>query len=144
MDFCPLTNETLFTHFIPTINNSCISSFPIIFFNIRWLSIVLEYADVAPRTPPSLFISMSHTTHAHTLYTRTYFRTTSIYRCHIHVIYQQFIAMYDSGCQIFCNWSRLKPRFKIPAHRSTIPQINMIPHPATLNLHWTNKPCSRP
>jgi len=28
------------------------------------------------------------------------------------VVYQQFIAMYDSGCQICCNWSRLKPGFK--------------------------------
>jgi len=25
------------------------------------------------------------------------------------VVYQQFRAMYDSGCQICCNWSRLKP-----------------------------------
>jgi len=25
------------------------------------------------------------------------------------IVYQQFIAMYDSGCQIWCNWSRLKP-----------------------------------
>jgi len=23
------------------------------------------------------------------------------------VVYQQFRAMYDSGCQICCNWSRL-------------------------------------
>jgi len=28
------------------------------------------------------------------------------------VVYQQFIVMYDSGCQICCNWSRLKPDFK--------------------------------
>jgi len=30
------------------------------------------------------------------------------------------------------------------AHRSTIPQINMVPHPITLNWHWANQPCSRP
>jgi len=24
-------------------------------------------------------------------------------------VYQEFIAMYDRGCQICCNWSRLKP-----------------------------------
>jgi len=24
------------------------------------------------------------------------------------IVYQQFIAMYDSGCQICCNWSRLE------------------------------------
>jgi len=34
------------------------------------------------------------------------------------VVYQQF--EYDSGCQIYCNWSRLKPGFKVPAHLSTI------------------------
>jgi len=52
------------------------------------------------------------------------------------VVYQQFIAMYDSGCQICCNWSRLKLGFKVPAHRSIMSQINMIPHPVTLNLLW--------
>jgi len=51
------------------------------------------------------------------------------------VVYQRFIALYDSGCQICCNWSRLKPCFKVPAHRSTMPQINMIPHPVTFNWH---------
>jgi len=51
------------------------------------------------------------------------------------VVFKQFIAMYDSGCQICCNWSRLKPDFKVPAHRSTMPQINMIPHPIILNWH---------
>jgi len=49
------------------------------------------------------------------------------YKNQFKVIYQQFIAIYDSGCQIYCNWSRLKTRFKVPAHRSTMPQINMIP-----------------
>jgi len=48
------------------------------------------------------------------------------------VVYEQFVAMYDSGCQI-CNWSTLKPDFKVPAQRSTILQIIMIPHPVTLN-----------
>jgi len=48
------------------------------------------------------------------------------------VVYQQFIAMYNSGCQISCNWSRLKLGFKLLAHQITIPQINMIPHPITL------------
>jgi len=48
------------------------------------------------------------------------------------VVYQQFKAMYNSGCQICCNWSR-------PSHRSTMPQINMIPHPVTLNWHWANQ-----
>jgi len=31
------------------------------------------------------------------------------------VVYQQFRAMYDSGCQICCNWSRLKPDFDLRA-----------------------------
>jgi len=44
-------------------------------------------------------------------------------------VYQQFIAMYDIGCQIYCNWCR-----SVPAHRSTMPQIYMIPHPIQL---WT-------
>jgi len=26
----------------------------------------------------------------------------------------------------------------------TMQQINMIPHPVTLNWHWVNQPCSRP
>jgi len=51
-------------------------------------------------------------------------------------IYQQFIAMYDSGCQIYCNWSRLIP--------GIMPQINMIPHSVTLNWHWDNHPCPMP
>jgi len=33
--------------------------------------------------------------------------------------------MYD---QICCNWSRLKPGFKVPAHRKTIPLITCYPH----------------
>jgi len=40
------------------------------------------------------------------------------------VVYQQFRAtcMYDSGCQICCNWSRLQPGLicqhnEIPCHR---------------------------
>jgi len=57
------------------------------------------------------------------------------------VVYQQFRAMYDSSCQICCNWSRLEPVY-VPAHRSTKPQINMIPHAVTLNWHWANQPCS--
>jgi len=44
------------------------------------------------------------------------------------VVYQQFRAMHDSWCQICCNWSRLQPFFNLPAHRSTISQINIIPH----------------
>jgi len=27
------------------------------------------------------------------------------------VVYQKFMAMGDSGCQICCNWSRFKPFF---------------------------------
>jgi len=46
------------------------------------------------------------------------------------VVYQQFRAMYDSVY------------FIVPAHRSTMPQINVIPHPVTLNWHWANQPCS--
>jgi len=34
----------------------------------------------------------------------------------VNVIYQQFIAMYDSGCQICYNWSSLKLVFKSPEH----------------------------
>jgi len=59
------------------------------------------------------------------------------------VVYQQFTAMYDSGCQICCNWCRLKPGFNVSVHRSTMPQLNMIPHPVTLNWHLGNQPCSR-
>jgi len=40
--------------------------------------------------------------------------------------------MYDSGCQICCNWSRLKTGFKVIAHWSTMPQINMICTPPIL------------
>jgi len=31
------------------------------------------------------------------------------------MVYQQFIAMCDSGCQVCCNWSRFKPGFYVPA-----------------------------
>jgi len=34
------------------------------------------------------------------------------------VVYQQFRAMYDSGCQICCNWSRLKPGFNTPKYHA--------------------------
>jgi len=34
----------------------------------------------------------------------------------INVGYQQFIAMYDSGCQICCNGSRLKLFFLMYQH----------------------------
>jgi len=54
------------------------------------------------------------------------------------VVYQQFIAIYDSGCQICCNWSRFKPGYKVAAHRSIMPWINMIPLPGTLNWRWTS------
>jgi len=39
------------------------------------------------------------------------------------VVYQQFLAMDDSGCQIYCNWSRLEWNFNVPAHWSNMPQI---------------------
>jgi len=29
------------------------------------------------------------------------------------VVYQQFITVYDRGCQVCCNWSRLKSGFKV-------------------------------
>jgi len=29
----------------------------------------------------------------------------------VNVVYHRFIATYDSDCQIFCIWSRLKPVF---------------------------------
>jgi len=35
------------------------------------------------------------------------------------VIYQQFRAMYDSCCQICCNWSRFKPGFQY--HHTEVP-----------------------
>ena len=60
------------------------------------------------------------------------------------IVYQQFRAMYDTGFQICCNWHRLNPGFNVPVHQNTMPQINMIPHPVTLNWHWANQPCSRP
>jgi len=34
----------------------------------------------------------------------------------VFVVCQQFIAVYDSGCQICCNWSRLKSGFNVPCH----------------------------
>jgi len=47
---------------------------------------------------------------------------------------QQFIAMYDSGCQISSN------RVYVPAHRSTMRQINMIPHAvSTPKYHAADK-----
>jgi len=58
----------------------------------------------------------------------------------INVVYQRFIAIYDIGRHICCKWSRLKPGFIVPTHRSTMSQINMIPHPDTLNWHWANQP----
>jgi len=30
------------------------------------------------------------------------------------------VVMYDSCCQLCCNWSRRKPEIKDPAHRSTM------------------------
>jgi len=58
------------------------------------------------------------------------------------VVYQQIIAtvcMYDSGYQICCNWSRLKPGLKLPAHRSTMPQVNIITTPSSFfNRQWVN------
>jgi len=36
------------------------------------------------------------------------------------IVYQQSIVMYDSSCQICCNWSRLKLGFNVPAHWSTM------------------------
>jgi len=38
------------------------------------------------------------------------------------VIYKQFIAMYDGGCPICCNWARREPGFvvqhtELPYHR---------------------------
>jgi len=53
------------------------------------------------------------------------------------IIYQGFTAMYmyNSGCQICCKWSRLKPGFNMSAHRSTMPQINVtVGQPAL--PHW--------
>jgi len=55
------------------------------------------------------------------------------------IVYQEFIAMYISACQICCKWSRLKLGFNVPADWSTMPQINRIPHPVTLNWHWANQ-----
>jgi len=39
-----------------------------------------------------------------------------------------------SGCQICCNCSRLKPGFNV--WWGTMPQINIIPDPVTLNWRW--------
>jgi len=50
------------------------------------------------------------------------------------VVYLQVLAVYDSGCQICCNG------FNVPAHQRTMPQINMIRNPVTLNRHWANSP----
>jgi len=53
------------------------------------------------------------------------------------VVCQQFIALYDSGCQICCNWCTLKPDFNGPSHLSTMPQINKIPHPWSSHFKLT-------
>jgi len=37
------------------------------------------------------------------------------------VVSPQLIGMYDSGCQIYCNWSTLKSDFYVPEHQSTMP-----------------------
>jgi len=36
-----------------------------------------------------------------------------------------------------------KPDVNVPKHRSIMPQINMTPHPVTLNRHWANQPYCR-
>jgi len=39
-----------------------------------------------------------------------------LYLAHIAIsgaVSRQFIALYDSGCQIYCNWSRFKPGFNV-------------------------------
>jgi len=56
------------------------------------------------------------------------------------VVYQQFVAMYNSGCKICCNWSRFKLGYKVLVHQSTMPLVNMISHTVTLNWHWANQP----
>jgi len=37
------------------------------------------------------------------------------------------LAMFDSGCQICCKWSRLKPDFKVPAPKNHVADINDTP-----------------
>jgi len=46
------------------------------------------------------------------------------------VVSQRFIAtcIYDSNCHICCKWSRIKLGFIVSAHRSNMPQMNMISH----------------
>jgi len=41
------------------------------------------------------------------------------------IVYQQFIAtcMYDIGCQVCCNWSRIKLGFNVPPQWSTMLQV---------------------
>jgi len=54
------------------------------------------------------------------------------------IVYQEFIAMYDSGCQIFCNWSRLKLGFFLK-EASTPTYHAAYKHdtpPNHLNRHW--------
>jgi len=41
--------------------------------------------------------------------------------------------------KICCSWSRLKPVSNVSANKSTMPQINVIPHQVTLNWHQTNQ-----
>jgi len=55
-------------------------------------------------------------------------------------VYQKFIDMYGSGCHICWHWSWLKPRFIVPAHRSTMSQINMKPQAGTLYWQWATIP----
>jgi len=52
---------------------------------------------------------------------RTFYKTVGLI-----LRVSEFIAMYDSGCHICCNWSRLKPVLRYQHTRSTMPQINMI------------------
>jgi len=55
------------------------------------------------------------------------------------LVYKQAMAMYVSDCQISGNWSKLKPGFKEPAHRTAMLQINIILHLDTLNRNWVNQ-----
>jgi len=55
------------------------------------------------------------------------------------VVYHQFIAMYDSGCQICGNWSRLKPALYVPAHRSTMSDNQSYSIPKMVNANQGNE-----
>jgi len=110
---------------------------------VQWITIFLGVYKCAPEVDNlRYFIPWKICIHSDSWFMKIDLKQFALDRVNgFNVVYQQFIVMYDSGCPICCNWSKLKPGFNLPAHWSSIPQIT---HTVTLNWHWANQPCSRP